>query len=220
VKFYINDVPVLLTEDRKLLEQQNVDVRLKQGVVVPDKLHGKVVAEISEKNEIFSLLASLKASSPHTHPVTSLTIVVKDLSKADQEVKNNYELVEAAGGLVIHQGKFLLIHRLGKWDLPKGKLEKSEDPESGALREVEEECNVKVALGKKICDTWHTYEREGKNHLKKTYWYSMELLDDSKMMPQTEEDIEKVEWVDAQQLKEALELTYPSIRDVFKAYGI
>jgi 8-oxo-dGTP pyrophosphatase MutT (NUDIX family) len=38
-----------------------------------------------------------------------------------------YSLVEAAGGVVVNQQKEVLwMFRLGKWDLPKGKLEKGE----------------------------------------------------------------------------------------------
>src|SRR5437868_11884755 len=54
-----------------------------------------------------------------------------------------YTLVEAAGGLVQNnREEFLLIKRLGKWDLPKGKLDYDESPEEAAIREVEEECGI------------------------------------------------------------------------------
>jgi ADP-ribose pyrophosphatase YjhB (NUDIX family) len=38
--------------------------------------------------------------------------------------------------------KFLMIYRMKKWDLPKGKKEKKEKYKDTAVREVSEECNV------------------------------------------------------------------------------
>ncbi|MFT4602413.1 MAG: 8-oxo-dGTP pyrophosphatase MutT (NUDIX family), partial [Arenicella sp.] len=50
----------------------------------------------------------------------------------------NFKFIEAAGGLVEFKGKFLFIKRNGLWDIPKGKLEKGESIEEGAVREIEE----------------------------------------------------------------------------------
>ena len=51
--------------------------------------------------------------------------------------------VPAAGGLLTDEnGRLLCIHRIGHWDLPKGKLEAGEALEEAAAREVEEECGV------------------------------------------------------------------------------
>ena len=51
--------------------------------------------------------------------------------------------VPAAGGIVQNEHReVLFIFRKGKWDLPKGKMEKAERPEVAAIREVEEECGV------------------------------------------------------------------------------
>ena len=46
----------------------------------------------------------------------------------------------------------------------------------------------------------------------------MELIDDSKMSPQIEEDIEKLEWMDRKQIHTALINSYSSIRYVVKRY--
>ena len=109
-------------------------------------------------------------------------------------------------------------YRLKKWDLPKGKLEKNEKAKTGAVREVEEECNVEVRLEEKICTTFHTYTYKNEHILKQTKWYSMEILDDSKMKPQLEESIEKLEWMDRKQIHTALINSYSSIRYVVKRY--
>ena len=114
--------------------------------------------------------------------------------------------------------KTLLIYRLKKWDLPKGKLEKGEAAAEGALREVEEECGIKVSLGEKICTTRHTYSMKEKNILKKTTWYVMDCVSDKKMTPQTEEDIEEVRWMNVKEVYVALQDTYRSIAHVFDRY--
>ncbi len=111
-----------------------------------------------------------------------------------------------------------MIYRLKKWDLPKGKLDKGENVKHAAVREVEEECNVSVELGRKICNSWHTYSLNEKNILKKTSWYTMKLLDDSHMKPQKAEDIEEVKWLKTKDLFHALKDSYQSIRWVFKKY--
>ncbi len=111
-----------------------------------------------------------------------------------------------------------MIYRKGKWDLPKGKAEKSETREQTAKREVTEECGVKVEVVEKIGKTYHTYLMNGKRILKKTYWYSMDLLNDKKMEPQIEEDIEKVVWMDEKELDEALKNSYVSINHILNKY--
>ena len=50
-----------------------------------------------------------------------------------------------AGSLVVNRNKeLLLIYRKGKWDLPKGKVEKSEKKKHGALRETAEETGLEL----------------------------------------------------------------------------
>jgi ADP-ribose pyrophosphatase YjhB (NUDIX family) len=59
------------------------------------------------------------------------------------------ELIRAAGGIVVENGRVLLVHRprYDDWSLPKGKLEAGESWEQAALREVEEETGVECELG-------------------------------------------------------------------------
>ena len=62
----------------------------------------------------------------------------------------NIRIIKAAGGLVKNgEGQYLFIHRLGKWDLPKGKVEENEKMKEAALREVEEECGIKISNGER-----------------------------------------------------------------------
>jgi 8-oxo-dGTP pyrophosphatase MutT (NUDIX family) len=129
--------------------------------------------------------------------------------------------IEAAGGLVKNdKGEYLLIHRRGRWDLPKGKLEKKESVENAAIREVEEECGITgVNIVKPLISTYHTYPVKNGLALKKTTWFEMLYTGRSQPKPQTEEDINEVKWVPARQLEPYLNDSFPAIRDVFTYYG-
>ena len=127
-----------------------------------------------------------------------------------------FRTVEAAGGAVWEGGRLLVIKRFGVYDLPKGHREAGETVEECAVREVEEECGVhRVRITSPLAETWHIYEREQVWHLKRTYWYAMDCPPDSPLTPQTEEGIEAVFWLPAEEIEEAAQETYPSLRDIF-----
>ena len=130
--------------------------------------------------------------------------------------KSMFRLIEAAGGLVENaNGEFLFIFRNGKWDLPKGKIEKGEKVKEAAIREVEEECGIKgLTIVSELKPTYHTYYLEEKLVLKPTYWYKMMCSDVSNLVPQTEEGITDVRWIAKKDFKMIKENTFPSILDV------
>lgn len=121
----------------------------------------------------------------------------------------------AAGGLVFNENnELLMIFRRGKWDLPKGKLDKGEAIEECAVREVEEETGVTpIDLNNLIDITTHEYYDKWENAtvLKKTYWYKMYTTSNKELIPQAEEEIQKAEWVAIQHIPEKLTNTYPNI---------
>lgn len=127
--------------------------------------------------------------------------------------KSSFEIVEAAGGKVRNsKNEILFIHRLGKWDLPKGKIEIGEDQKTAAIREVEEECGIaQLEINNQLETTFHVYKMKGRLILKPTYWFAMNCADNSKLVPQTEESIEKAVWINANDLSEQLENTYASL---------
>src|SRR5690606_9465193 len=102
-----------------------------------------------------------------------------------------YTRITAAGGLVYNEkNELLLILRQGKWDLPKGKVDKGETVEEGAVREVMEECGINgLDLGDFLLKTYHTYFLEGQRVLKTTHWFKMRTTYYSAMAPQLEENI-------------------------------
>ena len=139
-----------------------------------------------------------------------------------QKIISLYSLIEASGGVVRNEeNKMLWIYRLGKWDLPKGKLEKNESFKVAAIREVEEECNVQAKLEFKLCTTYHTYTHKNQRVLKRTKWYMMHTNQRHKLIPQKEENIEKVEWFNPSEMnKTALSSTYSSIRYVIQRFSM
>ena len=132
-------------------------------------------------------------------------------------------IITAAGGLVQNSnGEFLLMYRRGFWDLPKGKLDLGESIPDCAVREVREETGLQsLELGPFICTTTHPYFYTwlNKDVVKHTHWFSMLSLANDTLVPQTEEDIEKLVWVTVPELPEYLNNTYPTIRDVFEAFN-
>ena len=133
-----------------------------------------------------------------------------------KKVQKSLTMIEAAGGLVLNEaGEHLFIYRNDKWDLPKGKIEKKEKTKVAAVREVEEECGIKVAkLEEKICKTYHTYTYKGEVVLKKTHWFKMRHKGKAKLVPQVEEGITDVRWFKKKDINTILNNTYPLIADV------
>ena len=126
-----------------------------------------------------------------------LNIYHNNIEELWADFRNYFKNVEAAGGVVINpENKILFIHRLGKWDLPKGKIEKGESREVAAVREVEEECGISnLQLKDFLNATYHIYtERDGKKILKTTYWFEMFYAGNEKPKPQIEEGINEVGW--------------------------
>jgi 8-oxo-dGTP diphosphatase len=81
-------------------------------------------------------------------------------------------LVRAAGGLVVRDGKVLLIHRpkYDDWTFPKGKAEDGESDEDCALREVEEETGLRCTLVEEAGTTEYV---DSKGRPKRVRWWLM-----------------------------------------------
>lgn len=163
------------------------------------------------------LIQFFKKEQPIHFTKLTLMIQKKEDKKAIKKgLKHYFSVIDAAGGVVFKETNVLVIHRLGKWDLPKGKRDKGEKMKEAAVREVQEECGVFAALQSKITTTWHTYTYKGKPTLKKTKWYAMQAIDDKRMTPQLDENIEKVEWVPSREIHSLFHDTYRSIQFVWQ----
>jgi 8-oxo-dGTP pyrophosphatase MutT (NUDIX family) len=148
--------------------------------------------------------------------IKELYIMHSDIELVFKKYMKLYKLIEAAGGLVKNkEGHLLVIYRRGKWDLPKGKMEKKETAEIAAIREVEEECGISsLTIIRPITKTYHTYKLGTKDILKKTHWFEMDFTGTQKPVPQAEEEITEVKWIKESDLNEVTQNTFPSIIDV------
>ena len=122
--------------------------------------------------------------------------------------------VTAGGGKVFNsKGEVLFIYRNNKWDLPKGKAGRREPIDQAAVREVEEETGVKnLKITKPLEMTYHIFKRNGRYKIKITYWFEMHTSYDGELIPQENEGITKVQWLNPVAAAEALENSYANIR--------
>lgn len=196
-KVFINEKLICFTNNVELVKEFS-------NVLIVNFYHHEVipfVIELIEKDKI----------------VDAVFFNVNDVNAAFKDFQSFFKNIKAAGGIVFNQNQeILFIHRLQKWDLPKGKLEKDESVEDGAIREVMEECGVKnLNISKEIDPTYHIYHLKDKLILKQTYWFEMNTDYSEELIPQTEEGITKVVWLDGSKAKkEVLSNTYNSIKDL------
>lgn len=139
-----------------------------------------------------------------------------DIEKLKKSFFKHFKHIEAAGGIVQNENKeILFIFRRGKWDLPKGKMEKKETAEVCAHREIEEETGLTGhVLKKKIGETYHTYDEFGKHILKTSHWFYFTCKNKQDLKPQTEEDITETRWVKTKDIKQPMSNTYENIKEI------
>jgi 8-oxo-(d)GTP phosphatase len=215
---FINDIPVKILKPGQNPDpgRFNHTIDAASESITQAKLLHHVWVDNVEVQHFDILLGFLNSKVPTN--LLTLLLSVKDYDSIKQYLRSKFKVVKAAGGLVRKKEKYLMIYRLKKWDLPKGKKEKNERYRQTAVREVTEECNISVKLSSKICTTWHTYTMNKSAMLKKTRWYLMDCVDDTKMKPAVEEDIEEVRWMTPKDVYHALEHSYKSISYVFEQF--
>ena len=169
---------------------------------------------LGERVSIDSLIHMFELSDS----LMKVCIPTKDVDRTYKRICNEFYEVNAAGGLVSNRrGDYLLIRRNGLWDLPKGHQESGEDIKVCAMREVEEETGIhELELRDLICITDHCYFRNGKWHLKHTWWYDMLYTNPLDLTPQREEDITQAAWIARSSIADCLTNTFPSIAEVFR----
>ena len=131
-----------------------------------------------------------------------------------KKLKEKIPVQRAGGGLVYNKkGQVLFIFRNGKWDLSKGGKEKREKMKLTAMREVEEETGVdNLIITKRLQKTYHIFKRNGVYKLKITQWYEMKTDFQGIPVGQLEEGIEKVAWLNPEQIQEAMKNSYENIK--------
>jgi ADP-ribose pyrophosphatase YjhB (NUDIX family) len=214
---FINDIPLIIKKTSEKIFKHQYDLVLdKDDQFTSKDLVGDVLFREVDAVLIDRLVRLMEVKK--LKKLDSITLVTDKKKKLIEHLKDQFKIIKAAGGLVVKDGKILMIHRLGVWDLPKGKLDKGEEVQLGALREVEEECNIKVAITGELPNTWHSYAFKGKKILKKTSWFTMQCLDDTLMRPQAEESIEEVRFMTPDEVKALLPEAYTSVEFVIRHY--
>jgi len=199
-KVFFNDSTIQITDDAKKSSKNNITQTV----------------DCENYGFVKELISKIESSDK------SINFVVqnKDYSQLWDCFKNQLTEIPAAGGLVQKSDLSLLfIKRLGVWDLPKGKIEKNETPESAAIREVEEECGVSgLKIIRQLDSTFHIYRSPYLNFpdnlvLKETKWFLMSIEGEQTMVPQVEENIEEVRWFAINELDKVMGNTYLSLRE-------
>jgi ADP-ribose pyrophosphatase YjhB (NUDIX family) len=156
----------------------------------------------------------------NSHSIKQLFIFHPNFELLKKDFTGLFDIIEGAGGLVKNnKDEVLMIFRNGKWDIPKGKIEKGEKKDVAALREVEEECGInQLNIIKELPQTLHCYKLKNKFILKKTYWYLMQSDFAGKLVPQAEEGITKVKWIERKEIGKVLKNSYDSIKEMLLSY--
>lgn len=196
-KVFVNDKPLFLTD--KIEKETDFQLFLLDSVDI-DKIIIKYFQNKIDKAFLY-------------HP---------DEKEILKKIKEKIPVQKAGGGVVFNpKGEVLFILRSGKWDLPKGGIEKHEEMEETAIREVEEETGVsQLKIVRKLPKTYHIFKRNGKYRLKITTWYEMTSDFDGPLVGQIEEDIEQVAWLNKEQIREAMNNSYENIKLLVDELGI
>ncbi|MCC6683499.1 MAG: NUDIX hydrolase [Bacteroidia bacterium] len=194
----------------KIFVNDNPFVIMGESDSLPPYTGLKVINESDSPNAMIHLkeLESLQHKA--------IAFVCSNPSDLFQKILKEFIMIKAAGGVVFNEHKqVLIIKRLGKWDLPKGKIDPHESTEHAALREVEEECGIgEIKINKFLTYSYHTYKQQGYRFIKQTTWYLMNSTWEGKLQPQVEENITEVKWVTWDELNITELDSYLSIKDV------
>ncbi|MHA7129161.1 NUDIX hydrolase [Algoriphagus namhaensis] len=218
MRIFINDKPLDLISHKKIGDQSRFSQVFQNTQSIHDAVDwkGTILFQEPTPDQIIQILYVLRTRK--LKKLESVTLASQQKGKLKDFVKSRFEIIKAAGGVVEKEDQILMIYRFDKWDFPKGKFEKGETPLACGLREVEEECAVQVKYKGELCNTWHTYTKDRKSILKKTYWFRMTCISDTTMKPQAEEGIEDIRWFSPSEAATALVNSYPSMRYLLSKY--
>ena len=175
-------------------------------------------------NGIDEFIRLLSDMEKHSISFKELICVVK--SGFVRQFVEYFTVIRAAGGVVADSSdRVLVIKRFGKWDFPKGKIEKGETAKEAAIREIQEECGLTglkiVSLLKTTSHIYRSpYLKVPHNWvLKKTKWFEVVHIGNCETKPQTEEGIEAAEWFERGKLYLVLGNTFENLKDIIKHKG-
>ncbi len=168
-----------------------------------------------DTNELYKIISDFQANKE----LSAINIYSSNIKHLWKIFRIYFTEVGAAGGLVKHtSGKYLFIEKKGRLDIPKGHIEKGEEPEACALREVSEECGITGhTIVKELSPSYHTYSWEGISYLKKTNWFLMKYDGEMVADPQADEGITKVEWLLPDELNKIKSGSWLSLMDLINS---
>jgi len=205
ITVYINQKPLILTNNEELY-------------YAPPAEHYQryIYCKYKSDEDISKLIAICELDQQ----LQVAMLFAADMKQLWKQFESHFELVTAAGGIVLNEKKeVLLIYRNEKWDLPKGKADAGETPEQTGIREVSEETGLQqLTIAKALPTSYHTYKEDKLNYLKTTYWYEMNGSSAEKLVPQAAEKITDIKWVAAADLTKYLSATYTSIASLIQLY--
>lgn len=116
--------------------------------------------------------------------------------------------IEAAGGVVIRDGRVAVVHRerYDDWSLPKGKLDAGESFEEAALREVLEETGLDCELGEEL-EAVSYIDQKGRPKLVR-YWQMSVLSGDFV----ANDEVDELRWLEPCEAERLL--SYPHDREL------
>ncbi len=182
----------------------------------PDRLQKYALFhKFHDTKELYKLISDFQANKE----ISAINIYGPDIKFIWKIFRIFFTEVEAAGGLVRHSsGKYLFIEKNGKWDMPKGHIERGETPDNCAVREVHEECGIcNHKIIKPLEPSYHTYMWEGISYLKKTHWFLMSYDEEIIFNPQTEEGITRVKWLWPDELNNIRSTIWLSLNDLINS---
>lgn len=143
-------------------------------------------------------------------------VVVREPQTTDQvdEVSSRHRHdgtgreVSAAGGViwrVVDSGlEVVVVHRpkYDDWSFPKGKLNRGESYEHGAVREVEEETGLRCVMGRELASVRY---RDGKGRPKRVRYWEMRPTG-GRFVPNSE--VDEMRWLSLSETASALSHRY------------
>jgi 8-oxo-dGTP pyrophosphatase MutT (NUDIX family) len=107
-------------------------------------------------------------------------------------------VIRAAGGVIVRDGRVLVVHRARHedWSLPKGKLDAGETWEAAAVREVAEETGLRATIEAPLGSTHY----EVGEVPKEVRWFRMTADGE----PRAQNEVDEVRWVPLEDAGELL----------------
>jgi 8-oxo-dGTP diphosphatase len=120
------------------------------------------------------------------------------------------EEIQAAGGVLVRDGRVAVVHRprYDDWTLPKGKLDPGEESEQAALREVWEETGFRARLGGELPSTSYTDRKDRPKRVR--YW----LMEPESGEFAPNDEVDELRWLTPTEARELL--TYDRDSELLK----